>query len=268
MHYFVFATCPQGFGPNGAELRHKLSLIVSGEVGARVDVVAVSTYAELLRGIDRGTAQAAWCPPAVFVQAANAVPLFRAVRHGTTSFRGSLFTRAASRIHQIADLKAASIAWVDPFSCSGHLFPRLALADRGLHIVSGSQHFFGSQGAVARAVLSGDVDVGAGYVHLGNDGNVLSGSYTQVDPGARVRLLLVTEPVPNDMICVSRELDAPTKARLSETLVGLASTKEGQSILEGLFQCAGLDAHIDSPDYDVVRRALNLATGETVVAER
>jgi ABC-type phosphate/phosphonate transport system substrate-binding protein len=261
VHYLVFATGPQGFGRNGAELRQKLALILSTEVGARVDVVAVSSYAELLRGIDRGTAQAAWCPPAVFVRAENAVPLCRAIRHGTTSFRGALYTRAASAFEELDHLKEASLAWVDPYSCSGHLFPQLALADRGLgSLLHGPQRFFGSQGAVARAVLWGDVDVGAGYVHLAVDGSVLRGSYSQVDPSAAVRVLLVTDPVPNDTICASRDLDPETAARLLRSLSGLAGSKEGRSILDGLFQCAELDPRVEPSDYDGVRRAVQLAS--------
>lgn len=255
MHYLVFATGPQGFGPAGAELRQKLALILSSEVGARVDVVAVSTYAELLRGIERGTAQAAWCPPAVFVRA-NAAPICRAVRHGETSFRASLYTRADGSIDELRELAGASIAWVDWYSCSGYLFPRLALADRGIEVSSfRSQRFYGSQGAAARAVLSGEADVGAGYLHVGPDGKILRGSYTQIDPNAEIRVLLVTDPVPSDTICVSRSIDDETKARLAASLANLEKNNEGRSILEGLFQCAWLEEGFDPSDYDIVRRA-------------
>jgi phosphonate transport system substrate-binding protein len=255
VHYLVFATGPQGFGPAGAELRQKLALILSSEVGARVDVVAVSTYGELLRGIERGTAQAAWCPPAVFVRA-NAVPICRAVRHGATSFRAALYTRADSGIDELRELEGASMAWVDWYSCSGYLFPRLALADRGIELSSlASQRFYGSQGAAARAVLSGEANVGAGYLHLDPDGKILRGSYTQIDPNAEMRVLLVTDPVPSDTICVSSSIDEETQARLAASLANLEANKEGRSILEGLFQCAWLEEGFDPSDYDIVRRA-------------
>jgi phosphonate transport system substrate-binding protein len=264
MRYLVFATGPQGFGKRGAELRHQLAVVMSGEVRARVEVVALATYEELRAAVDRGTAGLAWMPPGVYVSSRHATPLARSVRAGTASFRGALFVPAWSEVLELEHLSGRTVAWVDPYSCAGHLFPRWQLTERGIDVdvVFGPQRFLGSHGAVARAVLDGQLDVGAGYAHVDTTGQVVGSSWLRLDPKANVRVLLVTPPVPSDIICASASLDPGLIPVVRLTLRDLRKTAEGREIMDGLFQCSHFDEDVDHEEYALVRRACELFDDE------
>lgn len=262
MRYLIFATGPQGLGRRGGELRHRLAVLLSGEVSERVEVLAVESYGELLRTVEKGTASIAWLPPALYVAArdrGHAQLLCRSVRHDATSYRGTLFSLMTSLVDADA-LRGAHIGWVDPDSCAGHLFPRITLADRGVSIdeVAAEQSFLGSHGAVARAVINGDVDVGATFVHVDADDCVLHAGWTAIDPSARMRRLLTTAPVPSDTICASKSLDEALVPTFQKALLSLSKMSAGAEVLHGLFQSASFVEAGDVEDYETVRRARRL----------
>lgn len=258
VRYLIFATGPQGYGARGGELRQRLAIHLSAELRCRIEVFAVGSYRELYEAVHKGTGSLAWLPPALFADtqaAQSATPLVCCVRHGTASFRGALFVREDSPIRTLEGLGGKTVGWVDPDSCAGHLFPRIALLERGFDPDNsvGEQRFLGSHGKVARAVLDGEVDVGAGFVHCDPVGRVIGGSWSQIDPEAAVRSIVVSDAVPPDVICASAKLEPEVATEVQRVLVGFGETREGREVLEGLFHCGSLSAEIPR-DYDAVRR--------------
>lgn len=257
MQFLVFGTGPQGLGRLGGELRQRLGLLLSGELRANVEVMALPSYGELLRGIGSGTIAVAWVPPAVFVEAHDqhgARLLARAKRRGRANYRAAIVVPPDSDVIDLEDLRGKTMGWVDPESASGYLFVRLEMRERGLDpdTFFGASRFFGSHAAVAQAVASGEVECGATYVYLDGTKVVHSGFGRT---GLEMRRVLTSEPFPTDAICVSSALDDRTYQAVRGVLQMLHATTEGRAVLEELFQVESFEEG-NVEDYAVVRRAL------------
>lgn len=264
MQFILLATGPLGMGKQGGRLRHQLALLLSGELRVRLEVVALEAYHDLMTAMERGTAAIAWFPPAVYVEARErfgAELLGRCARHGHSSYRGALFVRRSSPRRTAKDLEGAAVGWVDPDSCSGYLFPRLSLLDRGVDPQAGlgRQRFLGSHAEVARAVQTGEVDVGATYVHVFGDheDEIIEAGWTRVTGTESMRAVVISEPVPSDTICASPTMDPRIRAGVEDVLRGLHTSPEGQAILQGLFQAVAIEP-ADPEDYEIVQRAMEV----------
>jgi phosphonate transport system substrate-binding protein len=262
----IFATGPSGLEASGERARGLFATLLSRALGgAAVETRAALTYSELLGWVGRGEVHAAWLGPALFVHAHarfGAVPVVRLERHGHATFRGCLFVRDASELRSLEDLRGKRIAWVDPDSCAGFLFPRIALAQRGHDpdALFGDLRILGSHGAVVRAVADGSADVGASYVELEDPEDASSPIARAAWTGASVamRPLLITDPVPGDVIVTSRAIDAALRAKITRALESLDQSPEGADVLRTLFQAARA-APVSADDYAPVRDALRAA---------
>ena len=265
MRYLIFATGPQGLGRRGGELRQRLALLLSGEVRSRVEIYPCESYAELLGAVKRGTVSLAWLPPAIYVDAAedgSAELLLRCLRRGAEGYRGVVFTTTSSPVRELRALAGRRMGWVDPASCSGHLYPRAALAEAGFDVDAdlAEQCFLGSHAAVARAVAAGEVDAGATFVHVDDDDRVVTAGWDAVDPKG-FRRLLTSDPVPSDTICATRSLPAELHDTVRQVLSRLGEDEESRDLLAGLFQCVGFAPA--APDtYESVRRVRKRVQGE------
>ncbi|MCA9596389.1 MAG: PhnD/SsuA/transferrin family substrate-binding protein [Myxococcales bacterium] len=182
--------------------------------------VGVDDYEKLAADFIAGQVELAWLPPAVALTVlsrggARAVAL--PVRNGTALFHCALFVRDDSAANQPKDLNRARAAWVDPLSTSGYLIPRAALLRQGidLSVALSEQRFLGSHAAVVRAVVSGEADVGASYVHRDAGGVLRRAGWGD----APVRIILEHGPVPSDLLVASRNVSRRTVVRIGDGLV-------------------------------------------------
>ncbi len=159
-------------------------------------------YPSLLGGMYEGAVDIAWLPPVVAMRAASsgrALPIALPVRRGISSFHTALFAQVGSPIVRPPDLVGARAAWVDRQSASGYLVIRAALRAQGVdlaHAVS-EEKFLGSHDAVVRAVLSGQADVGATYLHHDTRG---TGVWRAGWGSSNVHIVARVGPIPNDVI--------------------------------------------------------------------
>jgi phosphonate transport system substrate-binding protein len=259
----VFAMGPVARGEPRAKAADRFGVMLMALLRKRIDVQVTATYDDLLALIASGEAQLAWLPPAVFVRAHDghgAELLVGGVRERSTRFRGALFVKSERRWASPEDLRGLRVAWVDRISCSGYLFPRLALRDRGidpdLHFAA--QHLLGDHAAVARAVALGTADVGATFVAEATPGGGRTrrhaGWSLEVDPGI-MREVLVTDPIPADTICASTATDRALRQEATAVLAELHQSEHGRRVLSTLFGVESF-APADPADYAVVRRAI------------
>jgi phosphonate transport system substrate-binding protein len=98
----------------------------------------------------------------------------------------------------------ARAAWVDRESAAGYLVIRAALRARGLGFERAfkEEKFYGSHDAVVRAVLHGEADVGATYVHVLPDDSIGKAGWGAAD----VKVLARYGPIPADVIAASSSL--------------------------------------------------------------
>lgn len=130
--------------------------------------------------------------------------LLKKTYNGPYYFSG-LVVRADSKIKSIKNLKGKTIAFVDPQSASGYLYPQVHLRKNNLNDQSfKSVIFSGSHAASVEKLEKKEVDVAAVFVddEKNNDG---AWERFKKDPKSKFRLLWVSEPIPNDPIVVRQE---------------------------------------------------------------
>ncbi|MBC8144535.1 MAG: phosphonate ABC transporter ATP-binding protein, partial [bacterium] len=162
----------------------------------------------------------------------------------------------------LADLKGKTVAWVDPTSASGHLFPKAALIEAGIdpekHFAQ--QTFAGGHDAVILSVINGTIASGATY---SNDTLGESGSWTQLGDGAfngKVRPIFFSRPIPGDNLATTKHLidkhpDVVNKVR--DAVMNLTNDSAGKELMQSMYH---VDAMIPakSDDYQPVRDAAEL----------
>ena len=262
MRTLTLATGPVHLDEDGEALRRRLALRLVDALRRPVAVVATRTYAELAERLERGEAQLAWMPPAVFVRAEARVrlQLLAAIdRARGEGYRGALFVPADSAAQSPADLRQQRVAWVDPDSCAGHLFVRLALLERGLSAseLFREERFAGSHGSAVRAVMRGEADAGATHAQLGPDGAILLAGWQAYAGRDAMRALLITNPIPADVICASPALGADLLDDVREAILHLHEDG-GDELLDELFGGPRL-VPASTAQYDPVRSALKLS---------
>lgn len=179
-------------------------------------------YASLLRAMNSGDLELAWLPPLIAARASAAstiVPVVVPVRGETAWYHSALFSRAASPIRRLEDLKNVSAAWVDPESMAGYAVIRATLRVNRVDVEQAfeRQSFLGAHEAVVQAVLSGAVDVGATFVHLGPDEKtVLRAGWGT----AGVNIIAMAGPIPGDVLAAGRRVDAAVREGVRAALTG------------------------------------------------
>lgn len=260
----TFATGPVRLGYDGVRMRSGLQSVLSNRFGTLVDVVATASYSDLLAHLATGAVHLAWMSPGLGVYASEkiqSVPLLSAVRAAGQEFYGTLFVRDDSPIVTAEDIRGTRVGWVDPYSCSGYLFPRMALKARGMDLRGffANQHMFGSHEDVARAVQSGDIDIGATYINVSpaaaGKGGALAGWGAL--RGVSMRPVLRSEPIPSDLIVAHRRLDEKVMSDAVEIFASLHEDAEAARVANYIMGAERFEA-VDMSRYDVVKAALAL----------
>ncbi|MBK8169733.1 MAG: phosphate/phosphite/phosphonate ABC transporter substrate-binding protein [Sandaracinaceae bacterium] len=262
MERLIFGTGPVRLGADGVKTRSGLGAHLTKVLGLPVRVVAAASYADLLGQLSRGEVHLAWMSPALALNACDeleAMPLVSAVRSPGAQFYGTLYVRADSNMKTPEDLRGKKIAWVDTDSCSGYLFPRIALAAEGIDVPSffGEEKLLGSHDAVGRAVAQRAADVGATYMNVDDDaftGSTILAGWCDVttDP---MRTILRTDPIPSDMVIASRELDAGWREKALRALTSLHEDPDVVRLVKHLFGAIRFEP-AQLARYDIVRRAM------------
>ena len=171
-----------------------------------ISTKAIPSYATLAQRVREESIDVAWLPPVLYIALERArvvTPLVSNHRAGQAAFHGVLLVRASAPLHTLDGLRGLRAAWVDPYSASGYVMPRIQLAALGIdpRKTFAGEVFTGSHDAAVRALLDGTADVTATFARVDGGGNVTSGSWSQV-PEARsqVRVLWTFGAIPSDVI--------------------------------------------------------------------
>lgn len=231
--------------------------------GLKVKTFIATDYTALIEALRSGQIDFAWLPPFSYIKAeemAGAEVLLKAVRKGQAVYYSAIITRSDKKINSIEDLKGKNVAWVDPSSVSGHIFPKANLMKKkGLDPDKffGKQVFSGAHDALVLAVLNGTVDAGATFCNgpKGEDG--AWNQFLTAADAKKVRVLFVTDPITGDTMATSKKFIRDNKPIVDKTvamLKDMSNTEEGKKILKALYR---IDAMVPatSKEYDAVREA-------------
>jgi phosphonate transport system substrate-binding protein len=198
---------------------------LSGVMGVQVTAGAYPDYLALLDAMNEGHADLAWLPPVLALRSASqgsTIPLALPIRNGLAWFSAALFARADSAITGLQNMAGSRVAWVDPQSASGYLVIRAWMRSQGHdpQQLFRQEHFLGSHESVVKAVMNGEVEVGATYAHLGEDMQwVRSAGWGS----HQVRVLALAGPIPSDVVAASVRLPVPVIRYIRDILVNQMS---------------------------------------------
>ncbi len=131
----VFGYCAGGTSSAQRNRFAQFSEMLARRSKLEVALFESASYEELATAVVSGYVDVAWLPPIPFIALNRheaVVPLVHLPRGGTSTFHSALIVRSDSRFRTLSDLRGARAAWVDRYSASGFVVPRVALANAGL----------------------------------------------------------------------------------------------------------------------------------------
>ena len=237
----------------------EFALALGRLIGQPVRITVASDYAAVIEALRNRTADLAFVHPAGYVLAnreAKAMIIAKDVWHGKTSFTARVYVRKDSGLKSLEELRGRTIAFVDPSSTSGYVYPMVLLIQRGLVQNRDPKTFFkeaifaGSHDAAILALLRGHVDAVASFDQAREQ-------YLK-DPAEREKLTWVAEtaPIPESGICGREGLDAALVAKVREALLRMRGG-EYEPILKKMYEIDGFEP-ADDREYEPVRAAMDL----------
>lgn len=165
---------------------------------------------------------------------------------GAADYRGVIAVRDESPYRHLSDLAARRLAFVDPFSTSGFIFPAKLLKDAGVKVEA---EFAGGHQQALERLLAGEVAAVATY------GGAL-------DNLTGLRVLATTDLIPHEPIIVRAGVRQEKAERVTAALMRLAGTPEGRELLAKMTEITGF-RQITDEHYDSVIRVAT-AAGATI----
>ena len=233
--------------------------VLGGLLGMPVRVTVAADYAAVVEALRNHTADLAFTHPGGYVLAsreAKATIVAKNVWHGKATFTSRIFVRKDAGVRALEDLRGKTIAFVDPTSSSGYIYPMALLIQRGLVKNRDPKTFFreamfaGAHDAAMRALLNGHVDAIASF-------DLAREQYLK-DPAERERIIFVaeTEPIPEAGIAARAGLDPQLFARIRAALLSIRAPAHAD-LLKRLYEIDGFEP-ADDREYDPVRAAFDL----------
>jgi len=210
------------------------------ETGMKVKYNVATNYTGIVEALRNKTADMGFMGPLQYVMAhhyAGATPILGEVYQGKPEYVSRIFVRKDSGIKTIQDLKAKSIAFTDPISSSGYLYPLELFRSSGLVKKDASEffkrtYFAGGDEQAIRAVLNGFVDA-AGIGQF---------AYNLLRPEERSEIITIADSAPLPSHCVVlREGFSPSMAKkLKKALLAL-NEGPNKHLLQNLY---GVDGYV------------------------
>lgn len=242
------------------EQRKSLLRLFSSKLDRQVEFRVANTYDDIIAGMSQSQYDLVVLGPLAYVQAvddsgASYRPLIRPVRYGKPYYRSMIITHANSGVEELSDLRGQSMAFVDPSSTSGYLFPRAHIIEEaGFDPLEETRRadFLGGHDQVVEAVLNGSYEAGAVFDDA--RGLVLD---DQLDE--KLPVLARTQRIPSEPIAVRKDLSDTTIKQLKS--VFLSMHKTNPDVLNSLGN--DIDRYVEADDavYDEVRNVMSVLKG-------
>jgi len=243
---------PMKDGDQLIESVQPLAEMLSEELGVKVEAFTATNYVGVVEGLGSGQVDFGFIPPFAYIlanQESDANVILTAInKHGKSFYRSQFLVAADSDIESFDQIAGKKVAFVDPSSTSGYLFPGAHLKLNGVDIEKDMSYVFaGGHDKALQLLLNGDVDVATTFVDSRD-------RYKEDFPTAleATRVLGYTKDIPNISVTVKGDMDAEMQVKIQEALLAVAESEEGAALLKELFNMYGFVEAVDA-DYDVIR---------------
>ena len=162
------------------------------------------------------------------------------------------YERALYCLEKVEDLKGKKVAFVDPSSTSGYIFPAVILMDHGINIEQDiTYQFAGGHDKALQLLINGDVDAIGTY-----ESAITKFAKEFPEVTEKVKVLQKSDLIPGITLVVSSKVDDATKQKIKDAFLKVTATKEGQELTLQLFGIKGFEeANIDN--YKLIEDKLN-----------
>ncbi len=243
---------PMKDGDTLIESVEPLTEMLSKELGIKVEGFTATNYVGVVEGLGSGQVDFGFIPPFAYVLAnseSDAKVILTAVnKSGEAMYRSQFLVRKDSGIKSFADIKGKIVAFVDPSSTSGYLFPGAHLIKEGLDIEKDIEYVYsGGHDKSVQLLLNGDVDVATTFVDARE-------RYAKDFPTAmdETEILGYTDYIPNISVTLRGDMDEELQGKIKEALLKIQASEEGKALLVELFNMYGFEEATDA-DYEVIR---------------
>ena len=226
---------------------------LASEIGVPVEGFVAIDHAAAVEALRNGDADISFMGALPFVLAEaeiGAVPLLSEVYRDAPSYTGRIFVRRDSGIGALADLRGRDIAFADPISESGYLYPlaefveaRLIDGPGAAEAFFGRVFFAGGYQQAMQAMAEGLVDAAGASQYA----DLLLTPQQQ----AEVTWIAESPPIPSHVVIARPGLDAEVQDRFTNAMLRL-NEPENRDKLRYLY---GPDGYVraDPAAYDGVR---------------
>jgi phosphonate transport system substrate-binding protein len=212
-----------------------------------IELIVTTDYSSMIEAMRFGRIEVAYFGPLSYVLAKSKAPGIEpfavGISKGSPTYKSVIIALADGPVKSVADIKGKTMGYGDFASTSSHLIPRAYLARNGL--VAEKDYKFanlGAHDAVARAVLSGQVQAG-GLSQEIFKALVAKGA---ID-GKKLVVLAESDPIPNYPMVMQGNLSPELKGQITAAFLDL----KDPAILK-TFRAEGFAA-TDDKAYNILR---------------
>jgi len=214
---------------------------------------------------------------------------FISVRYGSSDYHGEILVPRDGDIQTFQDLNGKKWGYTDATSTSGHMIPMIMLAAAGVEVAEKVPT--GGHSQAVLALYNGEVDFSTVYFNapsapegapkwvfgdepepyadivdecaVDEDGDLYCGGYKVNDARNRVvdtvpdvvqelRILDISDPIPNDCVAFGPDFPADLRAQIEEALLAFKDTEEWETTIGDFYTWHGIEPTTDAV-YDKVR---------------
>lgn len=227
---------------------------LKNEMGVKeVRLVTSKDYQGVLDSLSRGTIDFAWLGPVAYVMGKDAfklVPLVKTKRKEGSVYRGVIITRKDSAVKTLSDIRGKVIAFVDPESASGYMYPLHLLKECGIIPVKDGCRivFLKKHDAVITSVIEGKADVG-GCLEAALTGHK---DKSQIE---ELKILGKTDEICSDVLVCREDCPGALRDRFQKALLKAGNENQGGKKMNVSVELFGF-LPVDDKDFQSVRDVL------------
>ncbi|MBT2582229.1 phosphate/phosphite/phosphonate ABC transporter substrate-binding protein [Planococcus sp. ISL-109] len=255
---FVFGVLPTEDQEQLSDRFEDMGTYLENELGIEVEIFVGQDYTALVEAMANGHIHGSGFGPFAYVLAHERAGA-EAIAVGTEDadnlgYTAQFIALEESGIENLDDAEGKSMAYADPASASGHLFPKAMIINKkGLDMDTvddyfGGVTFSGSHEASLLSVLNGDVDI------AGVCSTCIARSLDGIDHPNEEQLKVVTESalIPNGPTTIQRDLPQDLKDAFKQAILTMKDDELGMAFLESNKWSDGF-VEVSDEDYQVVR---------------
>ena len=228
-----------------------ISDYLTERLGVKVEAFTASNYIGVVEGLGSGSVDFGIIPPFSSLLAqkqSNAKPILTSKgKTGKPGYTAELYVRKDSGIKSLQDVKGKKVAFVDPSSSSGYIYPGGMLVNAGLNLDKDiSYQFSGGHDKSLQLLLNKDVDVIATF-----DG--VEDRYAKDFPQAKtdIQKLATSDMIPGVMVTTSGKMDKELQEKLEKALRDIEKDPKMKEMFTKMFSITGF-TDVDQDAYKKV----------------